>query len=422
MLRTWSLAILCSFSMLAVLGCGGDPALESDGNASADESAVETNSAAAPREREVRPVAARMVTTEEAQQFADKMKQAYDDNDTRTFDGMIDWDTMAMRATAGLDLSESDRTEVMNGLQVGMRSVGSFVTQIRRGGGNTADYQLVNILEKDGNRVVIFRASGDNGVNYHQYTLQRVDGQLKAVDLYVFLTGETITETWRRGLLPHVAEMNKNWLQRATSKESAYVQSIDKVSQFQNLVLSGQSDAQAWNLFYSLPEEVRFSKGMLIQAYALSNRTGEDKIMEISNAIRTHHSDATGLELMLIDSLLIAEKYDEALQALDAVDQAVGGDPYVDALRGNTYLLQENYPKAMEYFDKVMETGLDMDTAFYGTVAAGLPLKEFTKVAAAMETLEERYGVVWGDLRSLAEYREFLESPEGQYWMETHNY
>ena len=60
------------------------------------------------------------------------------------------------------------------------------------------ELSFVRAYVKNGTPHILFRIYGNGGRNYHDYELKEIDGQLKIIDLYIYIAGENLTETIRR--------------------------------------------------------------------------------------------------------------------------------------------------------------------------------------------------------------------------------
>src|SRR5690606_9644537 len=117
-------------------------------------------------------------------------------------------------------------------------------------------------------------------------------------------------ETCRRRMLPIFTESSKNWLEKLTTAESEYVKNIKTVEQ---VILSFQrGDPQGTHAAYRrLPEKVQKDKNMLNFRYQAASQLGDfDEVAATATVMQKNFPDDSGLDLWMIDTYVIQEKYD----------------------------------------------------------------------------------------------------------------
>jgi hypothetical protein len=66
------------------------------------------------------------------------------------------------------------------------------------------------------------------------------DGKVRAVDLYVFSSGEFISTTLRHAILPVIADQSRSFLSKLVIGEQAYVKDFPKLSNVTALINQGK--------------------------------------------------------------------------------------------------------------------------------------------------------------------------------------
>ena len=109
-----------------------------------------------------------------------------------------------------------------------------------------------------------------------------------------------------------------------------------------------------------------------------------------------------------------------AEQCIEKVNNIVGGDPYLAALRSNLARLQGDADRAFALAKQAVEAESDLVHAHLALLDAANTLKDFQTVAAEMTTLADEFDLDVIQMYMLDEdgaYDDFLDSPEGVQWL-----
>ena len=362
-----------------------------------------------------------IVTDAEAKQFAHKIESAFEDSDAERFNRQIDWHVIANNAMEGLGASAAMKQSMMTGMLESLNGEQGFGYQLLKKGGNEASYKLLRLYEQEGIKHAIFRFTGDIGVNYHDFTLSKYKNGVKASSLFVFLSGELLSETMRRLLLPAVAEQNKNWLHKLTTSESDYVKHFDKVQRMISEFRSN-SHAAALTAFYSLPPEVQKEKAFLLIRYQAAVNVSDDEIFKALQDYRKYHPKDVCLDFLLIDYHLLKKEFDKSLSCVDRLDEAVGGDGYLNLLRANILFEKGQKEQALEKMQQAIGASPTVIDAYWGMLELAMNLQDHPLTFQTLKQIEENFEMEWQDLRDVPEYADFVNSPEGQRWQTAHGF
>lgn len=189
--------------LLAASGCGQQateqPAAAAAGSAA--ESAAAASEAA-------KPVVLRAADEQQSQQLVEQVRQAVAHLDSAALSKLASDDAFADRVLRGTDVSGSERREAVEGLSGTLQEIFTGVVQGCTNGGS---YSFVRLVQRGGEFRPLFRLCLPelSGINYHELVVvQTVDG-VKIADVDVYLSGECVSESLRRLVLPALAASNR---------------------------------------------------------------------------------------------------------------------------------------------------------------------------------------------------------------------
>jgi tetratricopeptide (TPR) repeat protein len=349
---------------------------------------------------------------EEARAFAAKLETTLNACDSSLFDSSIAWEALVARGTADLEVPEPVRTEFAGGLARGFTLGDEICKTISESG----SYTLLNVRAVDGEPRALFRAVGENGLNYHDLLLDvSGDGSVRITDLFIYSLGEWVSQTARRGFLPLVAQLEHGSLARMKKGENLYLDNVPKILKIQNHYQQ-EEYTEALAVFRSLPDELKSNRNILMLRFAVAVQLGGEEYDKAMLDLKTAFPDDPSLDLVLLDHYFNARQFDEALRIVDRIDRGVGGDPYLDFMRANLLYAAGRKSEARAAARRAVEREPGLEDPYWTLVTISLDDKDFGETAKLLDEIETALGLAIGDLSQIPEYSEFLESDAYDAW------
>lgn len=208
-----------------------------------------------------------------------------------------------------------------------------------------SSYDFMNaFIDKDSTYSLMFRIYGE-GINYHKHILKKINGKLKITDSYIYLTGEYLSDTFGniyRGFFNDKGLKSENVFKNEI-KDLNIVKNIKKL-------ISEKENKKALKEFEKLSKNAKQKKIYLITKVLAASNLTEEIYKQVLTEYESKFPNDPSLYLVSVDGLIMAEKYDEAIKNINKLDDALGGDDFLNLLRGNVMYTAKNYPKAIEYF------------------------------------------------------------------------
>jgi hypothetical protein len=276
---------------------------------------------------------------EEARRFAEEFLEAVSKPNPTRASAMIDWDLLLARATA--DTTGDPR--FLAGFLKGAKkttSTSAYANKLAATVQQGAQISLLRIRGDEGGRSALIRIlPAGGGVAYNELLLTRHEsGVVRAADIYVYSTGEYMSDSMKRMYRFAVAG-EPTLMQRLQQKKNPAVQLARMYKEMSENVASGRH-AAAVAVFKRMPPELRREKSVVVAYVTASANVDNEQYQAAIDELRRVYPDEPGMDLMLIDGFILRERYDDAIAAVDRLDNDLNGDPYLDALRANISVLK----------------------------------------------------------------------------------
>ncbi len=288
------------------------------------------------------------VTDAEARQFSDRLLTALRTGNTATLNTLLDMDALSSTATAGMGLSDKDRNDFLGGMRDSLNQSTGFSGQLIASvaGGGSSD--LLRIVEVDGRKRARIRMIHPNntGVGYVDFVLgHNAAGQALAQDMYLFYSGELFSLTLHRLAVQGFASQNRSFLDRLKGVDNDFAKHLTDLHTITQDLASGNASAGI-QVYNGLPDTLKADKMMKLIHIRLAQKMGDAEYERALGDFRASFPNDSASALLSVDYYLLKKQYSKALSALDVLDKALGGDPYLDVQRTGVYGYMQDRSKA----------------------------------------------------------------------------
>jgi len=317
------------------------------------------------------------------------------------------------RGTGDLDVDPVLREAFLAGFRSSFDLGGDICSIVDQGG----SYSLLGVRRVDGRPRALFRMIGGSGLNYHDFLL--VDGEngsVRIVDFYSYLTGEWFSRTLRRSFLPFVADANGRFVDGLAGSEGVYVRALPRILQMQGLARERRF-GDAVNLYEELPEELRADKDLLLLYFNMASQAGQSSYRKALRELTRRYPDDPALDFVLIDHYFYERQFDRALEAINAIDRRVGGDPYLSCFRANVLYVGGRLAEAKRHARRAISRDPRLEDPYWTLVTISLDEGNYGETARLLTAIRTELKIELADLREIPEYADFVRSDAYRRWV-----
>ncbi|TYA92207.1 tetratricopeptide repeat protein [Seonamhaeicola marinus] len=244
--------------------------------------------------------------------------------------------------------SDKFQKDYITGIKAGLKSLPQKIIDEVNAGGY---YDFVNYFydETTQSYNMLFRLySSLTGVNYHQYRVSKKDDTFLFNDIYVYLSGEDLSATFKRF---YMYSLPKKSLFSLFGENN----SVEFLKVADAVKLYNQGEFQkAYQKFNEIKGDLKNDKFTLILkstcAAEINDRAYKNSMELIA---KTYPNDPT-LYLNQIDYYIITKEYDKALELLNRLEDETSDD-FLIFLKGNIEIERPNPKKAVEHYKYISD-------------------------------------------------------------------
>lgn len=377
---------------------------------------AEAPAAAAPSRAGESRAPATQSDAEAFREFAQQIQSAAQRADQSFFDRAFDRDATLALAMNGLDGPPALAEQFRSVEKANWSIAQGFLGQVGQG---LATYRFQRLRSGPGGRPqALFRLMvNEGGVTFHEYALRRDASGVKVVDFYAYSGGEWKSESLRRNWLSGLREAGlATRLTRLAGVENEMAQQAPEIQRILKLNTAGQS-AEALAALLKLPPSVQADRNLLVIRMSVAQKVGEREASEAVDAFARQFPNDPSLNLLRVDMLAGRKQYDEALAAIERVQQATGGDAYLDQLTGAVFYLKGDRDAARAAAQRAIEREPSFANGYLMLLRLALEARDHAETARLLSAYEPYApaGSMAG-LLSGPEFAEFVRSDEHRRW------
>jgi hypothetical protein len=307
------------------------------------------------------------VTKEEALQFGKSIEASFKKGDYKVLDEILDPNTFAKRVAkaSGKSYNRSFSDGVMKALK--QRKIGKEIYKSIQPYGS---YELVRHYEKDNKQHLVFRVFGEGGLNYHDFELVKVKDQLKAADMYIYLTGEEFSKT--------IAQLSDIFMDVSKEKSNAEVDSYtSSLRKIRYLIDDGKHET-AKQVYDQLPQSLKKEKIFKIIRLQITVDLNDEEYQKALEDFEASYGNDASAQLWLIDSYFLKKEFNKALKAVNTMDSILK-DPFLDYYRALIYTNLNDTKQTIKYLEALYRNKPDFGNGILELMANYIEVDEYEK-------------------------------------------
>jgi tetratricopeptide (TPR) repeat protein len=345
--------------------------------------------------------------------FARNIEATVAKGDASALAAGMDWDAVLNKAMAGAPATPKVEADFRAGFLKGVVSFQESILKAVTGGGS---YKLLRVRQVGAQPRALFRLLAGGNVNYHEFHVTRGPRGIRVGDVYVYMSGETLSESVRHGWLPMAAEANKGLVDRLAGSENEFIKTAPQWREVQRLFKAGQHK-EALAGYRKLPASVQGTRMMLLTRLGITQALEEPLYLESIEAFRRAFPTDPALDLILVDGFYMKKQYDKAVESVDRLETSIGGDAHLKNVRAGLLFAKGDLEGARTWATKAVAEEPTLLDAHWTLVTVSLQQKDHAETARLLTRLESDLKVPITDLTRVPEYAAFTKSAEYRKWM-----
>jgi hypothetical protein len=355
----------------------------------------------------------------EVESFAEDFLLAMHSQKIERINELIDWDAIlnrAMRDAKAPKAIAAFRQGFMREINGGTGMPAELVRATQAGG----SYIAINARRDKSFGHALFRLilPDGGGFNYHDFAVvKQPDGKVRAVDLYIFLSGESVADTIRRAFLPTAASEDPTLAAKLSEGDKLAIKHAADIKEITAASQAGDYVA-VLKYFDALPETLQKEKNLLIIRLVAAQKVGREELAAaIKDFARFHPKDGC-MNMLSIDAFVLQEEYDQALVAIDNLQKLIGNDGYLTIVKSRIYETQGDDKTAKKLVQQAIEQDDMLLEGYWSLIGFAIKERDHAQLLKLLKTVDSKFEIEFNDLTTVPQYQEFVKSDYFKQWQD----
>ena len=280
------------------------------------------------------------VSTDEASRLAIQMDTSMNHGNPEILNHLVDFSFFASTLQSKINIPPDSLFRVGLWNEISLFSLGSNTLPALKNG----SYRLLRNYAVNGQRHLLFRSFGEDGVNYQDFLLVKIKDSIKAADVHSYADGESMS-TMAKTI---IESRQLNTSRGSIGEGDRYLMQFNKAMKDKNY-------AAARSAFHKL-DLPRQQDIHLQTTYLMASKRGDRKAFKkaLEDYTDLFPGEITGYVLL---STVYTESKENGLclDAVNKLDSLVGGDPFLNYLKGNLTLKMGDLGESKEFYLKAFD-------------------------------------------------------------------
>ncbi|MBC8756822.1 hypothetical protein H2O64_19265 [Kordia sp. YSTF-M3] len=286
--------------------------------------------------------------------FGEQLQDSFYEKETTFFINNFDKDGFTKKVV--LSLEETNKSQKIKKFNSSFKDgffkgFEAFPLKIIESMEKDNSYDIVNYYYNDSEQKyhLLFRMfSDEEGLNYHDYQLNYVNEKFLIEDLYIYSTGEYLSETLRQLYLMAIP---KQYIDDIDIKRNR-IANILFILQYKKL-LEKQEYKKAFDLLNNLEGDIKNQKIYYTLKIQVASEINDVYYMEAIDELLKKFPDDPSTQLMAVDYHVMLKDYNATMGALNALQEATEDD-FIEYVKGNMAWEFEDYEGAEKAYTYIM--------------------------------------------------------------------
>lgn len=266
---------------------------------------------------------------------------------------------------------------------------------------------LLRAHQVDGEDRLMIRIAGEGGVAYLDFVVGQDSS--KTIDVYTTHAGELLSDRLAHRLL-------RAALARANN-DPKFLEEARTFADMSSALL--QNDAKTvLELYEKLDTFKRDRATQVMRLQAACSIADAAMLDQVSGEYLKAYPDDISGSFLMIDGYTVLEQYDKAMASVDVIDKSVGGDPYLEFLRANLYVLMKDDASAKKHLEAGLSVEPQLEELANRMADFAITEANNAEIKRWLLHLEKYCGYEFNDdLNNAEAFGEFKKSAEYQAWL-----
>jgi tetratricopeptide (TPR) repeat protein len=280
------------------------------------------------------------VTDSEAEKISISLEESINHGDLAVLNQLIYFPEFIKRTGSRSNLIDNADTLTKIAYAFGLFNIGNGILETAKNG----SFSLVHRYVQNEEVHLLFRAFGDDGLNYEEITLIKVKDAVRAADIFSYQLGESYAK-----LFSYLIDDNKS------PDAHLSMTSREKYGSIFENALKNKNYSVARSAFEKFDDQTQNDKHLSLQYMLACKHLGEKLFRKSVDRFIALFPEEPTAYLLMMEAYADTKEYADYGGAIDKLDTLLHIDPFLNYLRGNLVMKMGDLAGGLHYYETVFE-------------------------------------------------------------------
>lgn len=354
----------------------------------------------------------------ECERFALAFEEAVRTKDWKSAEAEIDWTALYTRATNGIPAPDKTRSSFRETADTYFRGENGLIAGIVHTIASGSTFRFLRVIDLGSETRVLFRLTRQTGdvPDYVSLVLEAErDGSAVATDFVNASEGDLASMRLRRYFLGLSSSSTRTLEEKVNGLDKARVRWQKEIESADDAFREGQNQ-KALEILEALPEDIKSDHAVVLARLNAARALSGEAFRAVLERVRANGKNDIAVELIALDKFLESKSLIEARRALMALNEAVGGDGYLDWLMAGIEEEAGDMAAALAACKRSIAHDDSLQEPWWMILAIQLRESRHSDVLNTLEAMQSRFDIDWRVVERAPEYTAFLNGEFGKAW------
>ncbi|MEM7311908.1 MAG: hypothetical protein AAF497_02030 [Planctomycetota bacterium] len=358
--------------------------------------------------REWRPVNEPLVAEDFAKDFVEVLVA----KDLERWTRLVDFELLKERASRMCETSKS-RLNIQNSFNA------AYERLVKQIGKQADNYKYIRHLKTKLGVGPIFRlTTEEGGVQYHLwYLLQNHEGQIKGIDIYIFNSGESLSESFGRGALLIQESKTKSFVRNLSPRNRQLFANRDDLNRML-MAQSSRDEVNVMKAYNQLPDNLKTVKFCMLYRLMAARKYSDERFDQaLADFHRVYKGDISG-DLVALDYYSSRKNVDALIKTVTRIQQVIHPDAHLFMIKAKACLDRGNHDICRQLLNYAHQIEPEKEDLYWLRASCESAAGEFDQTLRIFKYLVKKYDVLeFKGLDQSPHFKDFVGSEQHKEFM-----
>lgn len=354
----------------------------------------------------------------ECERFALAFEESVRSNEAKFAEARIDWNALYTKAMNGIPAPDKTRRDFRDASDASLRGDMGLVSTAFAAVAAGGSFRFLRVIDDATAPRALFRlAHADGGVPEYVTLLLEAgdDGAAIATDFDSASEGDLASMRLRRFFLGLSAGATRTLEEKVRGLDKLRVHHQKEIESAEEAFRAG-ANKKALETLEALPDELKGDRAVLLARLNAARAVSNEAFKSVLADSRRRAPKNPAVERIALDYFLQTNAHDDARVTVMALNEAIGGDAYLDWILATIEESAGDFAAARSACGRAIQHDETLRDPWLTLLSISVREEKHAETLTLLQGMDARFEMDWTGLDKSSDYAAFFASEYGRAW------